>query len=152
MRAKPRDPDLTATFERAGGAAPCGTVCAMDGADKPTWTYSRRVPHGAAPPAHPRRRNRSYAASRTWRAPASSVAPIDRVAGEAAQGRNGLVAGQAVERPFGGVGIFGRALSAVLQAPAGADGGEHLVHRIRVAGFDDCPQPLAHRFVRMGRS
>src|SRR5690606_8171397 len=26
----------------------------MDGADKPTWTYSRRVPQSVAPPARPR--------------------------------------------------------------------------------------------------
>src|SRR5690606_23863972 len=31
----------------------------MDVADKPTWTYSRRVPHRAAPPAPPTKKQES---------------------------------------------------------------------------------------------
>src|SRR5690606_24205926 len=70
MRAKPRDPCLLRGW--AGGAALCGTVCAMDGADKPTWTYSRRVPQRAAPPAHPAKANKSHPVSYAWRGPAKA--------------------------------------------------------------------------------
>src|SRR5690606_35341164 len=52
-----------------GGAAPGGTVCAMDGADKPPWMGLRRVPTGAAPPARPATVNNRHAASRERRAP-----------------------------------------------------------------------------------